>query len=146
MVERRCIIIATFLKATDYNGFYTTLNEIRTKHGASKITAYTASVNTPATSSQMSTLQTSVNTVKNNTDTHLSSASIDTTIPSIAKGNAILLSTKTKIDTILSQMLSVCHYNPCTACFSSCDSDDAYPYNEPNRRHDSNGSDCILTG
>lgn len=140
-----CFIIATFLKATDYNGFYNTLNEIRVKHSAPKITVNTVNPNTPATSGEMSTLQGSINTVKN-TDTHLSGSGIDTTVPGIAKGDRILLSTKSKIDTILSQLLAVCHYNPCVACDKSCNADDAYPYGEPNRAHDSHGSDCILTG
>lgn len=92
--------------------------------------------NTPATSSEMSTLQNSIVTVKTTTDNHIKNATIDTTIPNIAKGDRILLNTKSKIDTILAELLAVCHYTPCTSCHNSCHGDDSYPYNEPNRRHD----------
>lgn len=138
--------MSELLKTTDYSGFYTTLNQVRTKHGARAITAHTVSANSPATASQMATLQSSINQVKTTTDSHVTAASINTTIPGVAKNDRILLSTKSTINTILSELLAVCHYNPCTSCHSSCDHDPDYPYGEPNRAHDSHGSDCILTG
>lgn len=103
--------MAELLNPSTYSGFYTTLNQIRAKHGYGNITTHSVSSNTPATSSQMKTLQDSVNEVKTKTDSHLSDASINTTIPGIAKGDRILLSTKTSIESILTNMLNVCHHN-----------------------------------
>lgn len=118
--------MATLTQKTQYDTWYTQLNQVRAKHGRPNIAVSTVNINTPNLSSQMSTLQSSVNTVKTTTDVHVTNASIDTTIPNIAKGNKVLLSTKTKIDSIISQMLAICHhysadYNP---HYSSCDGDE----------------------
>lgn len=102
--------MATQLLKSQYDGWYTTLNQIRTKHGRPVIPTATVTKNGSALSSQMSTLQASVTNVKNNTDYHLKNASINTTIPNINKNQSILLSTKTSIDSMLSAMLAVCHY------------------------------------
>ena len=122
--------MAELLNPSTYSGFYTTLNQIRAKHGYSNITTHTVSSDTPATSSQMSTLQNSVNEVKQ-TDGHLKDASINTTIPNISKGDRILLDTKTSIETILTNMLNVCHHNawyqsPDYTQYAYCGADEGY--------------------
>lgn len=99
------------LKNTDYSSWYTRLNEIRSKHGVAQIPTYSVSQNSPALSSQMQTVQSSITTVKTTTDKHLTDATIDTTVPNIAQGNSVLLSTKSKIDGILTEMYNVCHHN-----------------------------------
>lgn len=102
------------LNPSTYSGFYTTLNQIRAKHGLGNITVHTVASKSAATSAQMTTLQNSINEVRNQKESihnHIQDAGINTTIPNIAKGNRILLSTKTSIETILTNMLNVCHHN-----------------------------------
>lgn len=102
--------MATLLLKSQYDGWYTTLNQIRAKHRQSNITTYTVAQGSPNLSSQMTTLQNSVTAVKNG-EYHLRRASINTTIPDIAQYQKTLLSTKTSIDNMLSAMLSICHYD-----------------------------------
>lgn len=113
--------MANLLLASQYNGFYSTLNTIRARHGAGAIPVSSVGARTAALSSQMTTLQNSINTVKN-TDSHLQAAAINTTVPNIGKGTKILWSTKTTIDSILNQMLAVCHHD--SANYTNCNSDD----------------------
>ncbi len=129
----------TLLQSSNYSDWYTRLNQIRTKHRMATITVKTVAQNTPALSSQMSTVQTDINTTKN-TEYHLRKASINTTIPNFAKGNVILLSTKTAIDNILTAMFNVCHYDG--SDYSGRDDHDSSDYTGDNSYDGSHHSGC----
>lgn len=115
--------MATIFAASDYTDWYTQLNKIRQKHYQTNIPVSTVSKNTPGLSSQMTTLQNSINTVKNG-EYHLRRASINTTFSGTSVGERILLSTKTSINTILTNMYNICHYDGSN--YSGDDDHDGY--------------------
>lgn len=107
----------TLLTAATYNAWFASLNSIRTKHGASTFTN-TIAAGTRATAALMTNVQNAINTTKG-TDNHMTGASIDTTVPTIAAGNIIAIATKNKIDSIITSLNSVCHYDS-VCSYSPC--------------------------
>ncbi len=116
------------LAASTYNGWYTTLNSIRSKHGQAAIATQSVAANTPALSSKMVALQNSINAVKTG-EKHLNASGGDVNIPAPAAGTVILLSVKTRVDSILSTLGNICHHDSVHVNNSDRDTDDDYGVN-----------------